>query len=372
VIGFLLKELERAPNPVFSKRELLAISPHDFEDLKRRKILTYYRPPGDDMETLRWPRCQHGCLLTVQKFGELYEAFCLNHPGEDAILVGEDELNRYALSVSGLLEGFRSANHMDGKVSQIDRTSCHLGFKTFGSFRVDFVFTTGMAPGKLVNLSGLKHVCTDAHIVCVLTPTSQIEDVLLEGRLRRDKVVSIALLPNMDPHTFVVPFERLLSGFLEFGPGQTSPYPELSPKQADDYKTFEYRCFDRVHIPGSIPMKRSNLIVVNGTEVAIPDYTFPLLLSLVFELKRGSGGWIDRYSMAEKGILDDPDRLQIFSNLRNALKGGLQGWDAKEFIQSDRSKNHRISTHPDFVSYNKDKLLNHPTRQIRELAERLP
>lgn len=119
-------------------------------------------------------------------------------------------------------------------------------------------------------------------------------------------------------------------------------------------------------------MKRSNLVVVNGTEVAIPDYTFPLFLRLVFELKRGSGGWVDRYSLAEEGILDDPDRLQIFSYLRNAVRGGLQGRDAKEFIQSDRSKNHRISTHPDFVSYNKDKLLTHPTRQLRQLSERLP
>jgi len=225
VIGFLLKELERAPSPVFSKRELLAISSSDFEDLKRRKILTYYRPPGDDMETLRWPRCQHGCLLTVQKFGELYEAFCLNHPGEDAILVDEDELNRYALSLAGLLDEFRSANHMDGKLSTIDRTSCHLGFKTFGSCRVDFVFTTGMGPDKLANLAGLKHVCTDAHIVCVLTPAFRIEDVLLEGRLRLDKVITITLLPNMDPKTLAIPFERLLSGLLKIGPGQTSPYP---------------------------------------------------------------------------------------------------------------------------------------------------
>jgi hypothetical protein len=79
MIKFLLKELEKAPNPLFSKRELLAISLGDFEDLKRRKILTYYRPPEDDMEGIRLPRCQHGCMLTVEKFGELYEAYCLNH-----------------------------------------------------------------------------------------------------------------------------------------------------------------------------------------------------------------------------------------------------------------------------------------------------
>jgi hypothetical protein len=107
------------------RRELLTISPHAFEDLKRRKILTYYRSPDDDMETLRRPRYQHGCLLTVQKFGELYEAFCLNHPEEDAILVAEDELNRYASSVTGLFGEFRSANHMNGMLSTIDSRSYH-------------------------------------------------------------------------------------------------------------------------------------------------------------------------------------------------------------------------------------------------------
>jgi len=119
MIKFLLKELEKAPNPVFSKRELLAVSPEDFEDLKCRKILTYGRPPEDDMEGVRWPRCQHGCTLTVQRLGELYEAFCLNHPEEDAILVGEDDLNRWCFSIDALLKEIIQANGIQGGQKKI-------------------------------------------------------------------------------------------------------------------------------------------------------------------------------------------------------------------------------------------------------------
>jgi hypothetical protein len=221
---------------------------------------------------------------------------------------------------------------MDGELSAIDKTSYHLGYKIYGICRVHFVFTSGMGSGNVVNLTGLRQICTGAEIVVVLTPVSQIDDVLLEGRLRQDRVVQIALAPNKTAVTFEIPFERLLAGFLKPSAGQGSPYPELSTKQADDYKEFEYKCFDRVHIPGSMPMKRSNVVEVNGTDVTIPDYIFPLFVRLVLELKQGAGGWIDRYTLVEEGILEDPDKLQIFSNLRNAVKGGLPGRDVKEFI----------------------------------------
>ena len=54
------------------------------------------------------------------------------------------------------------------------------------------------------------------------------------------------------------------------------------------------------------------------------------------------------------------------------LKGSLIDKNAKKFIENDGSKNYRISTHPDFITYNKEKLLNHKDSQIRKLAEELP
>ena len=60
------------------------------------------------------------------------------------------------------------------------------------------------------------------------------------------------------------------------------------------------------------------------------------------------------------GIIRDPDKFQIFSNLRTALQGNLLDKNARKFIENDESKSYRISTHPDFITYDKDKLLQHP------------
>jgi len=373
MIRFLLRHMESVPNPAFSKRELVAISPAQFENMKRRKILKYFRSANDDdWETIRWPRCQHGCHLTVERHGERYEAFCLDHSEEGVIYVEEDDLIRYALSPTALLDEFRAANQMDGELSPIDRRSYHMGYKRYASCRVDFIFISDMGPDKLVRLIGLKHVCPDAETAVMLTPVSRINDVLLEGRLRQERIVQVDVSSNMNPTTLEIPFEGFLNGLLEAAPRSTSQHPVLTKKQAEDYKRFDYRFYNTVHIPGFMPIKRSNLIEVGETELAIPDYLFLLLLRLVLELKLDKGGWIVRKTLKEEGIITAEENLQIFSNLRNALQGGLQGKDAKEFIQADKSKRHCLSTHPDFVTYERDKLLEHPILDVRGIAEKLP
>jgi hypothetical protein len=103
VIKFLLQEIENSPNPLFTKKELLALSPKDFQDLTKRKILAYFRPSENDMEKVRLPRCQHGCPLTVVQVDGAFEAVCLEHPEEDPIPIEKDDLNRYAFSVDMLL-----------------------------------------------------------------------------------------------------------------------------------------------------------------------------------------------------------------------------------------------------------------------------
>jgi len=44
VIRYLLKELEKSLSPVYSKRELLAISPTEFQELLKKQLLVYVRP----------------------------------------------------------------------------------------------------------------------------------------------------------------------------------------------------------------------------------------------------------------------------------------------------------------------------------------
>jgi hypothetical protein len=51
-----------------------------------------------------------------------------------------------------------------------------------------------------------------------------------------------------------------------------------SKRQKSDFEKLEYQCYDKVYIPGTITMKRSNLMVVNGNEIKIGDPLFILIL----------------------------------------------------------------------------------------------
>jgi len=44
--------------------------------------------------------------------------------------------------------------------------------------------------------------------------------------------------------------------------------------------------------------------------------------------------------------------------------------DAKDFIESSGSKQYRISTHPDFVTYNKKALLKHLDCSVKDLVKK--
>ena len=101
----------------------------------------------------------------------------------------------------------------------------------------------------------------------------------------------------------------------------------------------------------------------NGHTVKMPDAPFRLLIELVVEQKKGDCGWLTRHIEAGK--------YQSFERLRKPPEGSLQEKDAKKFIENDGSKRYRISTHPDFVTYERENLLRHTEVAVLELAKRL-
>ena len=372
MIKYLLGEIEKSPNPVFSKKELLSISQKDFQDLTKRGILTYLRPSESDLEKVRLPRCQHGCSLTIVQGERGLEAVCLQHPEEDPIRIDSDDLNRYAFSLDNFLLQIVSANRVDGKPLRISGDCFYMGHKTYNSNRVGFIFIQTIGKGKLLKLSGLKHLCKDDDLLVVFTPVSQTEDVALKNALRLDRIVQISFAASLNPQTFELPIEKLVLGLLRTEAGREGSITELTERQKEDYKRFEYQCYDKVFVPGTIPMRRSNEILVNGNQVKLGDSIFGLLLRFVLESKKREGAWVNIYSLEEEGIVTDPHKYQIYSNLRTALEGNLLDKNGQKFIQNDGSKRYRISTHPDFVTYKREKLLNHPYPRAREIAEKLP
>ncbi len=165
--------------------------------------------------------------------------------------------------------------------------------------------------------------------------------------------------------------ENIISGLLRPEIGVDLVIRQLTKDQEEDYKNFEYKCYDRIHIPGNTSMKRSNEIELNGHRIRLGDSIFRLLLRLVLELKKKKGGWVSRYTLESEGVISDVDKFQIYSSLRTGLQGSLLDKEGQKFIENNGSKQYRISLHPDFITYHREKLLKHHDNSIQELARKL-
>ena len=135
-----------------------------------------------------------------------------------------------------------------------------------------------------------------------------------------------------------------------------------------DYQIWKYLCRDRIHIPGDAPMPRNNLILINGKPVNLPDAPFALLFRLAVALWQDKNGWIETPTLWEERIIPDPGKHQPFSNLRKLLEEHLDSKNGKQFIENDGTKRYRLSTHPDFITCDREKLFHHPDDRTRRIA----
>lgn len=369
MIRFLLEEIEKSPNPSFCKKELLSLSEEKFNILIKKKILIYSKLSNDNIEKLRFPRCQHGCGLTVNPVEDGYEAICLEHPEENPVLIEEDDLSRYKLSIDKLLFEIRAANRIDGDFHRIEGGYYYVGYKTYDDNRVGIVFISNLDKTGPINLTGIKHICKDDDVLLVLTPANNIDNLIIRKQLANENIVQMSLVASIHSETFELPIQERVSKLLK--PKDVS-HAELSAKQKKDYEKYEYVCYDKLTILGTIPMKRSNLIVVNGNNVKLGDSLFRLFLRFILELKKKNGGWVNKHSLFEEHFISDVGRFQAYSDLRKRIEGNLIVKEGARLIQNDGSENYRLSVHPDFITYDKRKLRNHPDNTIREMAKKLP
>ncbi len=144
---------------------------------------------------------------------------------------------------------------------------------------------------------------------------------------------------------------------------------DISENQNKDYSKYEYKCRDKVCIPGTRSINRSNDIIVNGNKIKIGDTLFLLFLRLVVELKKNRDGWIGMNTLYGENIIHDPNRYQKFSELNSRFQGSLLQKNHYDIIENHGSGEYRISTHPDFITYDKEKLLQHPIIKQKRLED---
>jgi len=242
----------------------------------------------------------------------------------------------------------------------------YIGNKIYDGNKIGLIFVFKISDNDLLKLSRLIYIAKNNSILVVFSPLSRSEKVIFKKHLKTNETVR----KYFDAEVCRL-LENIISGLLRPEIGVDLVIRQLTKDQEEDYKNFEYKCYDRIHIPGNTSMKRSNEIEVNGHKIRLGDSIFRLLLRLGLESKKKRGGWVSRHTLESEGIITDVDKFQIYSNLRISLQGSLLDKEGQKFIENNGSKQYRISLHPDFITYHREKLLRHHDNSIQELARKL-
>lgn len=356
MLNFIFKNIECIPTASFTETELAGISRSSFNTLTKQKCLSRIKY---DIE--KEPYFLADDEKFVRKQNGRYLAYSVESPDVSPVELKESDLKRYQLALPAFFEKIRSANNIEGKFHEIRSGYYYIGYKIFDSFRVGFVFAPKIRDGKLVEFAGLKELCKDDKVLVVFTPFTKIENIELNFTLSKCMIATTSLVSVLNAKTYKLPVDTLIKEFIKDA-GQVT---EITDKQKKDYETHGYKCYDKVHIPGTFPRSKSNDVIMNDHAITLPDEAFLLFLELLVGLKKNKkGGWITKYIEAGK--------YQPISRLRTPIKGSLLKKNAKDFIESGGSKQYRISTHPDFVTYDKKALLKHPDSSVKDLTKQLP
>ncbi len=211
MIEWLLKGVEKDPTALFRKCDLLGRSRSEFERLKQRGLLVYVQTdPEDETYPCKLP-CPRVCPRQIVEMQGQFYAMCPEDSEIDPILLGEDDLHKYAFSVEKFLEGIRKANGLSGTLSRIEPDYFYMGHTLCDGRRAGLVFVYSIGGKGLKELCSLRRVCVDDDVLVVLSPVSAIDDISIRADLNREKVVQTSLAASLDFGTLKLPVDRLVA-----------------------------------------------------------------------------------------------------------------------------------------------------------------
>ncbi|WP_244085030.1 hypothetical protein [Desulforhabdus sp. TSK] len=265
--------------------------------------------------------CSHACPMCSFPHEDCIETSPFSREKEIPSALRENGAHRYALCLRQFLSVLHRVNGFHGQVHRLDRDGFYLGRRVYGNRRVGFVFLRRVDEREVLKLAGLRYLCREDEFLVLLNPSFTIENLFTRHLLHQQNMVQKPLAQCLDPETLEIPLEEMVSEFLQLEKSEIPRSEPLSKAQASDYQRLEFLCHDRLHFPGTLPTKRSNLVQLNDNALRLGDALFVLLLYLAVELKKGEGGWADKLTLWEKGLVSSPDSYQAYSNLRNTLTG---------------------------------------------------
>lgn len=355
LLSYMLKRFESFPEAKFYESDLTRISPAEFASLKKQKYLVFEQY---DFEK----ECyfdKKGNERFVRRVNGKWVAASTEDSKISPIYLKDQDLNRYTLNILPLLAEIKAQNALVKNIDPITPRVYFIGEKTVLHDNIGvFAAFLGDDEQAEAELLGLRAKIGKADKILVLCPTYVITSQGLLARLAGQNIACLTFKEAFNGKGYTIDFSKAR---FENTTGQIAP--KLTAAQTDDYTKHAYLCYDSLHIPGTGQLKRSNDVVINGHTVKMPDGPFRLLVELVAELKKGEGGWLTKHTEVGK--------YQSFERLRKPLEGYLLKKDAKRFIENGGSKRYRISTHPDFATYNIEKILKHSDIEVVELVKKM-
>lgn len=299
-------------------------------------------------------------------------AICPKDTEVDPIPLTKEDISKYSFSLDTFTKAIREANRFTGDSYLLSQRLYFFGERIIQD--TNTVFILAMFPN--IKSAEPHLLSLPARIppyyqqMVVITPSLHLTQASIYTKLRAASITPVVLPASFGQRDFRISYLAALRKRLPAG--VSSQEADLTDKQFGDYDQHTYLCRDCLHVPGTVSRHRSNEILLNGNKISLGDSLFALLLRFMVELKKGNGGWVNSPALQAEGLISDSAHYQPYSNLRTDLKGSLREKDGKKFVEASGSKRYRISTHPDFVTYDKVRLLNHPDLDIRDLTEKLP
>jgi len=378
MIHWLLREVEKDPSRIFMEKELVSRSRKDYERVKTDGLLNFVRLEVGKDYVPCVDQCSRPCSgmkLTTPPEGSkgiAAVAFCEEDPDIDPLSLTRKDLAAYRLALDAIGKKIRELNSFNGKPSMLERHLLYLGEAQAGGFTLAVVlalFPDARAASK--TLLALPNMLSGHPDRClVVFPSLEITDQAALVNLESHHVYTTTL-------TQKDPFKIDLSPALK----EAQPRPviiTLTPEQEKQFARHQFKSRLPIEITGEVEKRAGNIIRVAGAKVPLEDAEFRFFLRLVVELFKDGDGSIYKGDPNARGGLVDEDILkadsidQTINRLRGRFTPALKDLPPNDFIEAYRQKHIRLSTHPAYISYNKDRLLHHHDAKIKQLASHLP
>jgi len=374
VITWMLNQMEKSPYYSFYQAELLARSKSLFKKLKDTGFLLYIQPNENGMSYhCNVRKCLECCPMQVHKENGKYFARC---PKDDRVapqpLTAED-IARYKLNLNVVAEKFRETNLLTGRPSGLDQHLFYLGEAQAGGLALAIILGLFSSPRKAMkSLLTLPNMVSGRYDrILVIFPSLEIADQTDLVRLEKLNIFPV----NLDKKN---PFTIDLSTALK-KPPEKPVEVTLTPEEEKEFARHQFKSRITIEITGDIEKQATNILRVDGVKkVPLGDTPFALFLRLVLELRKGGDGCVYKGDSTHGGGLIDegflkPDSVdQDIRRLREPFITALKGLPPTKFIEVFKQKHIRLSTHPVYIFYDKNRLLLHENHKIKQLAKKLP